>query len=113
MNHADRLEQTVQGIYKSLENPSQHPVNAGLSAIDNWIQALDGLGGSALNGIQQELSTLRTHVQNDDRAAIAASLQHLGQQTSLVAHDMHDATGDHLRHLGQALIVAAGNLKVS
>ncbi|HLK96581.1 MAG TPA: hypothetical protein VK364_02325 [Hymenobacter sp.] len=113
MNHADRLEQTVQGIYKALENPGQHPVAAGLSAIDNWIQALDGLGGSALNGIQGELRTLRTHIQNDDRAAIAASLQHIGQQTSLVAHDLHDSTGDHLRHLGQALIVAAGNLKVS
>lgn len=110
-NHAARIEETIQGIYHALEHPGKHPAEAGLASIDQWIQALDGLGGSALNGIQNELRTLRGHVQNDDRAAIAASLQHIGQQTSLMARDLHDGTGDQLRHLGQTLVTAAGNLK--
>lgn len=111
MNHNARIETTIETIYNAFSHPQNHPVDAGLAHIDGWIQALDGLGGSALNGIQSELRTLRGHVQNDDRAAIAASLQHIGQQTALIARDLHDATGDHLRHLGQTLVTAAGNLK--
>ncbi|QJX45666.1 hypothetical protein HMJ29_01425 [Hymenobacter taeanensis] len=113
MDHAARIEETIQGIYHAFEHPGQHPADSGLTAIDNWIQALDGLGGSALAGLQGELRNLRGHVQNDDRPAIANSLQHLGQETSLMARNMHDGVGDHLRHLGQVLITAAGNLKMS
>ncbi|GAB3227291.1 hypothetical protein GCM10027346_10480 [Hymenobacter seoulensis] len=113
MNHADRIEETIEGIYAALEQHSNHPADAGLYHIDSWIEALEGLGGSALGGLQAELRNLRAHVERDDRAAIAHSLQRLGQDTSLVARDMHDGVGDHLRHLGQTLITAAGNLKVS
>lgn len=113
MNHADRIEQTINGIYAALEQPSNHPADAGLDYIDNWIQALDGLGGSAITGLQGELRNLRTHVERDDRPAIANSLQHLGQEVSRMARDMHDGMGDQLRHLGQTLITASGNLKVS
>jgi hypothetical protein len=113
MNHNARIEETIRHIYHAFEHPNEHPADTGLSAIDNWITALDGLGGSALTGIQSALRTLRGHVEHDDRPAIAASLQQLGQETSLVARDLHDETGDHLRHLGQTLITAAGNLKVS
>jgi signal transduction histidine kinase len=113
MDHAARIEETIQGIYHSFEHPGQHPADSGLMAIDNWIQALDGLGGSALAGLQGELRNLRGYVQSDDRPAMANSLQHLGQETSRIARDMHDGVGDHLRHLGQVLITAAGNLKMS
>lgn len=113
MNHAARIEETIEGIYAALERHDNHPVDAGLGHIDSWIQALDGLGGSALTGLQTELRNLRAYVERDDRPAIAGSLQLLGQQTSLIARDMHDGVGDHLRHLGQTLIAAAGNLKVS
>lgn len=113
MNHVTHIENTIQRIYHAFEHPGQHPADAGLEAIDSWIQALDGLGGSALNGLQNELRALRGYVERDDRAAIAGSLQHLGQETSRMAHDMHDGTGDQLRHLGQTLITAAGNLKMS
>ncbi|UYZ63407.1 hypothetical protein [Hymenobacter weizhouensis] len=113
MNHVERIERTITGIYAALEQPSSHPVDAGLGYIDNWIHALDGLGGSAITGLQNELRSLRGHVERDDRPAITGSLQHLGQEVSRIARDMHDATGDHLRHLGQALVTAAGNLKMS
>ncbi|SNR39466.1 MULTISPECIES: hypothetical protein [Hymenobacter] len=113
MNHADRIEATIQGIYRAFEHPGEHPADAGISAIDNWIHALDGLGGSALAGLQNELRALRGYVERDDRPAMAGSLQQLGMETSRMAHDMHDGTGDHLRHLGQVLITAAGNLKMS
>ena len=116
MDNAARIEQTIQGIYDTFDNPRQHPVDAGLGYIDGWIQALDGLGGSALTGLQTELRNLRAHVERDDRPAMAASLQLLGQETSRIAHDLHsftDGTGDQLRHLGQTLVTAAGNLKMS
>ena len=113
MNHNEHIDETIRNIYHTFEHPGAHPLDAGLGAIDNWIAALDGLGGSALTGIQAQLRTLRTHVERDDRPAIAASLQQLGQDTSLAARDMRGETGDHLRHLGQVLITAAGNLKVS
>jgi len=113
MNHNDRIEETIRHIYHAFEHPGAHPVDTGLGAIDNWIAALDGLGGSALAGVQSQLRTLRSHVERDDRPAIAASLQQLGQDTSFIARDLHGETGDHLRHLGQSLVTAAGNLKVS
>lgn len=113
MNHAARIEDTIQGIYDAFDHPEKHPADAGITSIDNWIQALDGLGGSALAGIQNELRELRSFVQNDDRANIAASLQRLGEHTSLMARNLHDGTGDQLRHLGQTLVTAAGNLKMS
>lgn len=112
MNHNARIEDTIQNIYRALENHHNHPVEHGVSAIDGWIAALDGLGGSALGGVQAELRQLRSYVERDDRAGIAGSLQQLGQHTSLIARDMHDGTGDQLRHLGQTLITAAGNLKM-
>ena len=112
MNHNARIEETIQNIYDALENHHNQPVENGIGYIDGWISALDGLGGSALTGLQGELRNLRGHVERDDRAAMAASLQHLGQETSLIARNLHDATGDQLRHLGQTLITAAGNLKV-
>ena len=113
MNHNDHNEETIRNIYHTFEHPGAHPVDAGLGAIDHWIAALDGIGGSALMGIQSQLRNLRTHVERDDRPSIAASLQQLGQDTSLAARDLHGETGDHLRHLGQTLVIAAGNLKVS
>ncbi len=116
MDHAERIEQTIQGIYDTFDNPRQHPVEAGLGYIDSWIDALDGLGGSAITGLQAELRNLRGHVERDDRVGMAASLQLLGQETSRMAHDLHsfsDGTGDQLRHLGQTLVTAAGNLKMS
>ncbi|WBA43815.1 hypothetical protein [Hymenobacter canadensis] len=113
MNHAARIEETIQNIYDTFSHPGKHPVEAGLGAIDSWIQALDGLGGSALLGIQSELRDLRGYVQNDDRPAMAATLQRLGEHTALTARDLHDGTGDQLRHLGQTLITAAGNLKMA
>lgn len=116
MNHASRIDQTVRSIYDTFDNPGTNPVEAGLGYIDGWIDALDGLGGSALNGLQTELRNLRGFVERDDRPAIAATLQSLGTATSRIAHDMHsltDNTGDQLRHLGQTLVIAAGNLKMS
>ncbi|SET71121.1 hypothetical protein [Hymenobacter actinosclerus] len=116
MNHADRIDQTVRGIYDTFDRPSEHPVEAGLGFIDGWIDALDGLGGSALTGLQNELRNLRACVERHDRPAIAASLQLLGEETSRIAHNMHsftDGTGDQLRHLGQTLVTASGNLKMS
>ena len=116
MDNVARIEETIQKIYDTFDNPAKHPVEAGLGYIDSWIDALDGLGGSALNSLQAELRNLRAHVERQDRPAIAESLQLLGQQTSRLAHDLHsfaDGTGDQLRHLGQTLVTAAGNLKMS
>lgn len=116
MSHATRIDQTVRRIYDTFDNPGANPVEAGLGDIDSWIDAIDGLGGSALTGLQAELRNLRAFVERDDRPAIAATLQRLGTETSRIAHGMHsltDNTGDQLRHLGQTLVIAAGNLKMS
>ncbi|SDY06006.1 hypothetical protein [Hymenobacter psychrophilus] len=116
MSHATRIDQTVRRIYDTFDNPGTSPVEAGLGDIDSWIDAIDGLGGSALTGLQTELRNLRSYVERDDRPAIAATLQRLGTETSRIAHGMHsltDNTGDQLRHLGQTLVIAAGNLKMS
>ncbi|NVO83875.1 hypothetical protein [Hymenobacter terrestris] len=114
MNHASRIDKTVRNIYDTFDNPGANPLEAGLGDIDSWISTLDGLGGSALTALQNELRNLRSYVERDDRPAIAATLQRLGTETSRIAHGMHsltDNTGDQLRHLGQTLVIAAGNLK--
>ncbi|MBT2557927.1 hypothetical protein J7E24_09030 [Hymenobacter sp. ISL-91] len=116
MNHASRIDKTVRNIYDTFDNPGANPMEAGLGDIDSWIASLDGLGGSALNGLQAELRNLRGYVERDDRPAMAASLQLLGTETARIARDIHsltDNTGDQLRHLGQTLVIAAGNLKTS
>ncbi len=113
MDHNARIDETVRDIYAAFEHPGKHPLDTRLASIDNWIAALDGLGGAGLMGVLSQLRTLRGHMEHDDRLAAAASLQRLGQDTSLMARDLHGGTGDHLRHLGQALIIAAGNLKAS
>ncbi|WP_022822654.1 hypothetical protein [Hymenobacter norwichensis] len=113
MNHNDHIDQTVRNMYHAFEHPGTHPLDSGLTAIDGWITSLDGIGGSALAGIQSGLRTLRGHIERGDRPAVAASLQQLGQETSVIARDLRGGDGDHLRHLGQALIVASGNLKAS
>ncbi|HEX8426753.1 hypothetical protein [Hymenobacter sp.] len=113
MNHNTRIEETIRDIYAAFEHPGKHPLDTRLTGIDNWIAALDGLGGSALTGTLSQLRTLRGHMERNDHPASAVSLQQLGQETSVMARDLRGETGDHLRHLGQALIIAAGNLKAS
>ena len=113
MNHNARIDETIRDIYHAFEHPGAHPLDKGIGAIDNWIAALDGLGGSALTGVQTDLRTLRGHMERGDQPAIASTLQQLGQQTSLIARDLRGGAGDHLRHLGQALVIASGNLKAS
>lgn len=113
MNHSDRLDATINSLSDAINNGMHHHTDNALASIDEWVGALQGLGGSALTGVVNELNQIKGHIQNGDTPAVTQALQHLGEQTSLAARDMHNATGDQLRHLGQLLIMAAGNLKMS
>lgn len=113
MNHSDRLDATINSLSDAINNGMHHHTENAQAGLDEWIQALQGLGGSALTGIVGQLTQLKDHIRSGDKVALSEAMQHLGEQTSQTARDLHNATGDQLRHLGQLLIMASGNIKMS
>ncbi|GAA3917823.1 hypothetical protein [Hymenobacter algoricola] len=87
--------------------------------IDSWIPYLQNSGSSITAAAGTALGQLKEFVQTGDRANASALMQRLGEQASKSASSVHDwagphghnGIGDQMRHLGQLLIMAAGNLK--
>jgi|GEM_PF-4318772 len=87
--------------------------------IDSWVPYLQNSSSSVTTTAAAALSQLKEYVQTGDRTNASALLQSLGEQASKSASNAHDWAGSHghngigdqLRHLGQLLIMAAGNLK--
>ncbi|SHI54533.1 hypothetical protein SAMN02745146_0987 [Hymenobacter daecheongensis DSM 21074] len=87
--------------------------------IDSWVPYLQNSTSSVTTTAAAALSQLKQYVQSGDRANASALLQTLGEQASKSAGNIHEAVGTHLhnglgdqmRHLGQLLIMASGNLR--
>jgi hypothetical protein len=60
-----------------------------------------------------ELLRVKDYIRNGDTLELSQALQRLGEETSMSAINLHNDLGDQLRHLGQVLIAAAGNVKAS
>ncbi|TGE15189.1 hypothetical protein [Hymenobacter elongatus] len=89
--------------------------------IDSWAPQLQNSGIAVLDTVAGELNQLKSYIQAGDRVGTSTLLQRLGEQSSKAASNTHEVAGNHLhnglgdqlRHLGQLLIMASGNLKVS
>ncbi|UOQ52690.1 hypothetical protein [Hymenobacter cellulosivorans] len=96
-----------------------HDPSGLIPILDSWGPQLQNSNSAVLQAAAGELGQLKGYLQNGDRAGAAALMQRLGEQASRAAsntHDwagphLHNGIGDQLRHLGQLLIMAAGNLK--
>ncbi|WP_303310639.1 hypothetical protein [Hymenobacter sp. BT730] len=110
-NHAEHLERTVIALTDGINHGLHSHLEPALESIDGWVETLQNNHGSA--AMVAELQSLKGYLQNGDTLELSQSLQRLGQETSKMAAHLHNNLGDQLRHLGQTLIMAAGNMKVS
>ena len=98
-----------------------HDPSGLIPIIDSWTPQLQNSSSPALHTTAADLGQLKSYIQSGDRAGLSTMLQHLGEQASKSAGNVHELAGAHLhnglgdqmRHLGQLLIMASGNLKVS
>ena len=114
MNASAEIEAAIQTLVDAKGSGFRIAPDAGLGQLDNWLQHLRHADAPALRGIAGELERLRGHFQQNNLGAAAQSLQTLAEHTALAAKSIHsfEGTGDKLRHLSQALVSAAGNLRV-
>ncbi|AIZ64430.1 hypothetical protein PK28_13465 [Hymenobacter sp. DG25B] len=110
-SHAEHLESTIIALTDGINHGLHSHLDPALESIDGWINTLQNNNGSA--AMVAELQSLRGYLQNGDTLELSQSLQRLGQETSLMAAHLHNNLGDQLRHLGQTLIAAAGNMRLS
>ncbi|GGE94000.1 hypothetical protein [Hymenobacter cavernae] len=118
-NLNDQLYATNLAISDTINN-SRDPQIA-LDHLDTWIPFLQNSNIAALTAIGSDLQQLRDYVRSGDKANTHELLQRLGEQTSRAASNIHTWAGDHLhngigdqlRHLGQLLVIVAGNVKAS
>ena len=113
MNASAEIEAAIQTLVDAKGSGFMNAPDAGLGQLDNWLQHLRNADAPALRVIATELEQLRGHFQQNNLAAAAQSFQNLGEQTAVAAKSIHsfEGTGDKLRHLSQALVSAAGNLR--
>ncbi|MCC2547148.1 hypothetical protein LJY25_11880 [Hymenobacter sp. BT175] len=96
-----------------------HDPSGLIPIIDSWVPYLQNSPSSVTTTAASALTRLREMIQNGDRVGASALLQTLGEQASRSASNVHEWAGNHLhngigdqmRHLGQLLIMASGNLK--
>lgn len=114
MNASAEIEAAIQSLVAAKGSGFQNAPDAGLGQLDNWLQHLRHADAPALRVIAGELEQLRGYFQQNNLAAAAESFQKLGEHTAVAAKNIHsfEGTGDKLRHLSQALISAAGNLRM-
>ena len=114
MNAINEIEAAIRALVEAKGSGFTNAPDAGLGQIDRWLQHLRSADSPALRTVAYELEQLQGHFQRNNPAAAAASLQALGEHTAVVAKDIHtfEGTGDKLRHLSQALVSAAGNLRI-
>ena len=113
MSFISEVEASIQTLFAAIGNGFQMDPGAGHTQIDNWVQHLRALDQPALRPIVQELEQLRTHINNNDAAAMSVAFQNLGEMTAQSALSVHNFTGngDKAREISQKLIAAAGNLR--
>ncbi|TGE22423.1 hypothetical protein E5K00_19475 [Hymenobacter aquaticus] len=96
-----------------------HDPSGLIPILDSWGPQLQNSHSAVLQAAADELGQLKGYLQNGDRPGAAALMQRLGEQASRAASNthevagahLHNGLGDQLRHLGQLLIMASGNLK--
>ena len=113
MNAISEIEASIQTLFNAIGNGFMNSPDAGLGQLDNWLQHLRNADAPALRAIAGELEQLQGYFQQNNLAAAATTMHALGEHTALAAQNIHtfEGTGDKLRHLSQALISAAGNLR--
>lgn len=104
-NHAGRLE--------AANNALGNSINHGHLNAHEIMEALDAWQHTSSGGLNTNVENLRSQLQNGDKLAAAHTLQLLGEEASHSAANLHDGLGDQLRHLGQLLVMASGNMKMS
>ncbi|RYU79147.1 hypothetical protein [Hymenobacter persicinus] len=116
----DELYQTNLSLGDLFNNHTfAHDPSGLIPLIDHWAPYLQNSSSSVTTTAAAALNQLREYVQTGDRANTSALLQQLGEQASKSASNVHDWVGNHghngigdqLRHLGQLLIMASGNLR--
>lgn len=114
MNASAEIEAAIQTLVAAKGSGFMNSSDAGLGQLDNWLQHLRHADAPALRAIATGLEELRDHFQQNNLGAAATSLQALGEHTAKAAQSIHsfEGTGDKLRHLSQALVSAAGNLRL-
>jgi hypothetical protein len=118
-NLNDHLYATNLAISDTINN-SRDPQVA-FDYFDTWIPFLQNSNIAALTAMGSDLQQLRDYIRSGDQANVHTLLQRLGEQSSRAASNIHTWAGDHLhngigdqlRHLGQLLVIAAGNAKAS
>lgn len=114
MNASAEIEAAIQTLVAAKGSGFTNAPDAGLGQLDNWLQHLRNADAPGLRAIAGELEQLRGHFEQNNLVAAAQSLQDIGEHTAVAALNIHtfEGTGDKLRHLSQALVSAAGNLRL-
>ena len=118
-NLNDHLYATNLAISDTIHNTRDPQV--AFEHFNSWIPFLKNSNIAALTSMGADLQLLKDYIQSGNKAGAHELLQRLGEQTSRAASSMHSWAGDHLhngigdqlRHLGQLLVMAAGNAKAS
>jgi hypothetical protein len=113
MSFISEVEASIQTLFAAIGNGFEMDPSAGHTQIDNWVQHLRAIDQPSLRPIVKELELLRTHINNNDAAAMSIAFQNLGEMTAQSALSVHNFTGngDKAREMSQKLIAAAGNLR--
>lgn len=114
MNASAEIEAAIQTLVDAKGSGFMNAPDAGLGQLDNWLQHLRHADAPGLRALTTGLEQLRDNFQQNNLGAAAATMQALGEQTAVAAKSIHsfEGTGDKLRHLSQALVSAAGNLRI-
>jgi hypothetical protein len=113
MDYIAQIHATINAIIDDNNHGLHGNQDRALSALDSWIDTFQQDDSGSLNPMVTELQRVREYIRNGDTLELSQSLQRLGQETSRSALSLHNDLGDQLRHLGQVLISAAGNIKAS
>lgn len=107
VNSLAHLNSTIESLSGGLAGAKQGATRS----INSWIDALSG--DTNLSGIAGELEKLKTLLSSDslDTAHLQKALHSLGQHTTKAAASAEGATAEKVKHLGQLLTEAAGQLK--
>lgn len=106
-NSLAHLNSTIESLSGGLAGAKQGATRS----INSWIDALSG--DANLAGIAGELEKLQNLLGSDqlDTAHLQKALHSLGLHTTKAAASAEGATAEKIKHLGQLLTDAAGQLK--
>ena len=104
------LEPTIKALQGNLV---EFGVAKGVKNIDSWMEALEGADFRGAKTIHDNLAKLKKHLESDelDGKAIGAILHTLGTETVHAAAHAEGAQGEKIKHLGELLSTAGGDLQ--